>query len=128
MIKITYTIFPRPDLTAEEARGRWLDDHGALMRKHAKTLRVVRYVQTPRIADPIEETMAAARGIESPAPLGMAEIYWASRQDLEASYTDAAGRRAYRELVEDEKRFAAWTMSSPWVGTEREVFAEEAYS
>ena len=125
MVKLTYIIFPRPDLDRDEARRLWMEDHGALMEKHAATLRVVRYVQTPHVADPLEAVMASARGIECRSPLGMAEIYWASREDLEFSFQDRDGRRAYRELVEDEKRFATATLS-PWLGAEREVIAYEA--
>lgn len=123
MLKLTYIIFPRPDLDIEEARRRWMDDHGALMEKHAATLRVARYVQTPHMADPLEALMASARGIDPRSPLGMAEIYWASREDLEFSFRDADGRRAYRELLEDEKRFALASLA-PWLGVEREVIAE----
>ncbi|MGI6853698.1 EthD domain-containing protein [Mesorhizobium sp. 1B3] len=120
MIKLTYMIFPRDDLDREEARRRWMEDHGALMEKHASTLRVARYVQTPHVTHPLEQTMAAARGAVLQIPLGMAEIYWASRADFEYSFEDRGARRAYRELLEDEKRFAATAMS-PWVGEEREV-------
>lgn len=123
MIKITYTIFPRNDLTRGEARLRWMRDHGNLMRKHASALRIARYVQTPNLDDPVEEKMAFARGLETARPLGLAEIYWTSREDLEFGFRDPAARQAYRELIEDEKRFAAWSLSSPWVGEEREVIS-----
>lgn len=121
MIKITYMIFPRSDLAREEARRRWMRDHGDLMRKHASTLRIARYVQTPNLDDPVEEKMAFVRGLQTARPLGLAEIYWTSREDLEFGFCDPAARQAYRELIEDEKRFAAWSLSSPWVGEERDV-------
>lgn len=123
MIKLTYIIYPQPDLDREEARRLWMEDHGALMEKHGATLRVARYVQTPHVVDPLEEVMASARGIAPRSPLGMAEIYWTSREDLEFSFQDRDARRAYRELVEDEKRFAEASLS-PWLGYEREVIAK----
>jgi hypothetical protein len=122
MVKLTYLIFPRPDLARDEARRRWMYDHGALMEKHRSTLRIARYVQTPHVDDPLEAVMAAVRGVLPQSPLGMAEIFWESRDDLEHSFKDRDGRRAYRELVEDEKRFAAASFS-PWLGFEREVIA-----
>lgn len=127
MIKLAYMIFPRADLDREEARRLWMEEHGALMEKHAATLRVARYVQTPHVGHPLEQVMAAARGLEARPPLGMAEIYWASREDLEFSFEDRAARRAYRELVEDEKRFAVPSLS-PWLGVEREVIAARVSS
>ena len=124
MIKLTYLIFPRADIDRDKARRFWMEDHGALMKKHAATLRVVRYVQTPHVGHRLEQMMAAARGVEMRVPLGMAEIYWASREDLEFSFEDRAARRAYRELVADERRFAAMSLS-PWIGIENEVIACE---
>ena len=123
MIKVTYTIFPRTDLPAEEVRIRWMEDHGARMEKHASALRVSRYVQTLRQPHPVDDSMAKVRGISKSEPLGMAEIYWRSLEDMEFSLTDPDARRAYRELIEDEKRFAAWSVSTPWIGVEREVIA-----
>lgn len=122
MIKLTYLIFPRADLAREEARRLWMEEHGALMEKHASTLRVARYVQTPHVGHPLEQVMASARGVEASTPLGMAEIYWSTREDLEFSFEDRDARRAYRELIEDERRFAAASLS-PWIGIEREVIA-----
>lgn len=125
MIKLTYVIFPRSDLDREQARKLWMEEHGALMEKHAATLRVARYVQTPHVAHPLEAVMASARGVDATSPLGMAEIYWASREDLEFSFQDRDARRAYRELIEDERRFASASLS-PWLGAEREVIAGRA--
>jgi len=125
MIKLTYLIFPRDDLDREQARKLWVEDHGAMMLRHAATLRVARYVQTPHVPHPLDETMAAVRGIEHRMPLGLAEIYWASQDDLEFSFSDPDARRAYRELLEDEKRFAAPVLA-PWLGFEREIIACEA--
>ncbi len=125
MIKLTYLIFPRDDLDREQARKLWVEDHGAMMQRHASTLRVARYVQTPHVPHPLNEAMAAVRGVEHRMPLGLAEIYWASQDDLEFSFRDPDGRRAYRELVEDEKRFAA-PFLAPWLGFQREVIPGEA--
>ena len=124
MIKITYSVFPRADLSHETAIRLWMEEHGDLVRRHAATLRLARYVQTPRGAfGAIEAKMAAARGMQADGPLGLAELYWANREDLYFSFEDPDARRAYRELVEDEKRFAALGRSSPWIGEERVVIA-----
>lgn len=125
MIKLTYLIFPRDDLDREVARKRWVEDHGDMMLKYASLLRIVRYVQTPHVPHPLNEGMAAVRGVEHRMPLGLAEMYWASQDDLEFSFRNPDGRRAYRELVEDEKRFAEPVLA-PWMGFEREVISSEA--
>lgn len=126
MIKITYTLFPRTDLDHQTAMLLWMEDHGALVMHHARALRLVRYVQTPR-GDfaAAEAAMARSRSIDPPQPLGLAELYWSSREDLEFSFADPAARHAYRDLLEDEKRFAEWGLSSPWIGEERVVIGAE---
>lgn len=123
MIKITYNVFPRNDLSADEIRRRWMDDHGELVRRHAATLRIVRYVQTLHTPDPVERMTAGKRGVEGDGPFGMAELYWASIEDMRASFEGREARRSWRVLLEDEKRFARWGEASPWVGVEREVIA-----
>ncbi|MCB1512250.1 MAG: EthD domain-containing protein [Hyphomicrobiaceae bacterium] len=127
MIKITYTVFPRVDLDYRTAMRLWMEDHGALVVRHAESLRLVRYVQTPRgVFAAVEAAMARSRSIDPPHPLGLAELYWNSREELDFSFTDPVARNAYRELLEDEKRFAEWKLSSPWIGEERVVIGAEA--
>jgi len=121
MIKITYAIYPRPDLAAEDVRRLWMDEHGDMLRRHARTLGIVRYVQTLRTPHPSETGMAEARGASAELPFGTAELYWESLETYEASFATREGRQAYRELLEDEFRFASRVVSSPWLGREREV-------
>ncbi|MEI5682635.1 EthD domain-containing protein [Mesorhizobium sp. CCNWLW179-1] len=121
MIKITYSIFARPELSDEEVRTLWMEEHGALLQRHAKTLGIARYVQTLRVQHPIEGKMRRSRGTEMDGPFGMAELYWESMETLEDSFTRPAAVAAYRELLEDEKRFAARSVAAPWIGVERQV-------
>lgn len=122
MIKVTYNIFARPDLPADEVRTLWMEAHGALLKRHAETLGVVRYVQTLHAPSLVEARMARSRGADAAGPFGMAELYWASKESFEDSFVRPAALAAYRELLEDEKRFAARSVASPWVGVERVVF------
>ncbi|WP_195759786.1 EthD domain-containing protein [Paracoccus sp. S-4012] len=120
-IKITYAIYARPDLEAEEVRRLWMDEHGNMLRRHARTLGIVRYVQTLHTPHPSEQGMAEVRGATAELPFGTAELYWESLETYEASVASREGRQAYRELLEDERRFASHVVSSPWLGKEREV-------
>lgn len=122
MIKLTYVLFARDGLELAAARHLWLEEHGAMMRRHASLLRVARYVQTPRVVHPLEAVMARTRGLDVPLPLGMAEIYWATQADLEFSFADPVARSAWRELVTDEGRFAK-AQQPPWIGEERVVIS-----
>ncbi|ATI43674.1 hypothetical protein CBW24_16080 (plasmid) [Pacificitalea manganoxidans] len=124
MIKIIYSAFPRADPSDQTAIQLRMEEHGDLVKRHAGALRVAQNVRTPRgDLGVIETIMAAPRGMEPDGPLGLAEHYGANSEDLDFSFQDRDARRAYRDLLEDEKRFAAPGRSSPWVGQERVVIA-----
>lgn len=124
MIKITYSIFARKDLAPDVVRSRWMDDHGVMVLRFAGQLRLARYVQTLRTPHKLEAVMSASRKQSAEYPFGMAELYWNSREDLEWSFTDGDARECYRQLLEDEKRFAERGEWMPWIGTERVVIDE----
>ena len=46
MIKFVFTIRRRPDMSREEFQKYWFENHGALIKRHAETLHIRRYVQT----------------------------------------------------------------------------------
>ncbi|WP_180899113.1 EthD domain-containing protein [Martelella soudanensis] len=125
MIKITYSIFARKDLAPDIVRSRWMDEHGDMVRRFSEKLRLARYVQTLRTPHRLEGVMAASRNQPAQYPFGMAELYWRSREDLEWSFTDADARECYRQLLEDEKRFAERTEWMPWIGAEHVVIDGE---
>ncbi|MBS7707835.1 EthD domain-containing protein [Chelatococcus asaccharovorans] len=121
MIKITYSIFARPDVPEGQIRTLWMDEHRALLQRRARARGIVRYVQTLRSPSPIELKIARARGVAFEAPSGMAELYWESIEALETSFERPEAIAAYRELLEDEKGFTARSVASPWIGTQRQV-------
>lgn len=121
MIKITYNIFARPDLSSDEVRRRWMDEHGGMVRDFAPRLRLARYVQTLRHPHPLEKRMSASRGQTPRYPFGMAELYWNGIEDLEWSFSDMDARDCYRRLLEDEKRFGDRSELTPWIGVENQV-------
>ena len=49
---------------------------------------------------------------------GIAELWWASREDLEAATASAEGRRASLELLDDERRFIDLARSPLWIAEE----------
>ncbi len=55
-------VWRRPDLSAEQFAQRWLNAHGALVRKHAKAMGFVRYVQSHKQPSAAIDAFAAARG------------------------------------------------------------------
>jgi len=104
MIKLTYCLRRLPHLSREAFQDYWLNHHGPLVRAHATALRLKRYVQSHTLAEADQDPLRASRG--GPVAFdGIAELWWNSREDFEASFTTPEGREAGRILLQDEQHF-----------------------
>ncbi len=121
MIKLVFTIRRRKGMTREEFQRYWREEHAALVRSHAETLHICRYIQTHATDTPIDEALAGARGSEPRYYDGVAELWWDSMEDLLAASSSDAGRAAGQALLEDEQRFIDLSRSPLWLGEENVV-------
>jgi uncharacterized protein (TIGR02118 family) len=120
MIKLTFCLRRLPHLSRADFQRYWGETHGPLVRRHATALRIARYVQVHALNDPINDALRASRGgLE--AYDGVAEIWWASRGDLESTLSTAEAQDAARVLLEDERRFIDLERSALWIGEEKIV-------
>ena len=117
-LKITFCLRRLPSLTQVQFLAYWYDNHAPLVRKHAATLRIARYIQLVPVETPLTAPMTKARGAPDPYD-GVAELWFASLADLEASMKDRHASAAGRELLEDERRFIDLPRSPLWYGQER---------
>ncbi len=120
MFKITFCLRRRPDLTPERFDAYWRDEHAPLVRRHAKALGIRRYVQSTRFDSDLAAVAARVRGAPEPFD-GVAELWFDSREAMEAGFATKAGRTAGRALLEDEARFIDLENSPIWFATEREI-------
>ena len=120
MIKLVYCLRRLPELSLEEFQRYWRENHAPLVKKHSEALRIRRYVQVHTRTDPATEALRATR--PGPEPYdGVAELWFDSAQDVTAGGTTPEGRRAGRELLEDEKRFIDISQSPIWIADENPV-------
>jgi uncharacterized protein (TIGR02118 family) len=121
VIKLVFCLRRRPGMTLAEFQDYWLNSHAPLVRSHAETLRIRRYVQTHTLDDPaMQQAMARARGAPQHYD-GVAELWWDSRKDLAAGVATPEGRAASLELLEDERKFIDHANSPLWVAEEHEI-------
>ena len=120
MIKLTFCLRRLPDLSLDEFQRYWLENHGPLVRRHAGALKIKRYVQLHTLDHPANEVLRAGREAAEPYD-GVAELWWESAEDLGTSAATDEGRRAARELLEDERKFIDLKRSSLWLGEEHEI-------
>ena len=120
MIKLVFCLRRAANLSREEFQRYWLETHGPLVRSHAATLGIRRYVQVHSADLPVNDALRAGRGGPEGYD-GVAELWWDSIDDLMASGATEKGRAAAAELLEDERRFIDLAASPLWMADEHEV-------
>lgn len=120
MIKLVFCLRRLPHLSLAEFQRYWLEQHGPLVRRHAATLRIKRYVQVHTLDSPVNEAIRRSRDSGEPYD-GVAELWWDSVEDMAAGSATPEGRDAARELLEDERKFVDLRLSVLWVGEEHPI-------
>lgn len=104
MVKLLFLLRRLPERSPEEFHRYWRERHGPLVRRHAATLRIRRYVQSHAAHEATAAALRETRGTSEPFD-GAAELWWDSLDDLAAAVATDAGRAAGAALREDERRF-----------------------
>jgi uncharacterized protein (TIGR02118 family) len=120
VVKLVFCARRLPHLSRAEFQRYWWETHGPLVRRHAATLGIRRYVQVHTLDHPMQDALRASRGGPEPYD-GVAELWWESLEDMAAAQDDPAWRAAGLALLEDERRFIDLAASPLFVAEERPV-------
>ncbi len=120
MIKLVFPLRRLPHLSRAEFQKYWLEVHGPLVRQQADALGIERYVQLHTLEDPLNDALRASRGGPEPYD-GVAELWWQSREELDARVRSPAGQRAALLLLEDERKFIDLSRSPLWIAQEEPI-------
>jgi uncharacterized protein (TIGR02118 family) len=120
MIKFIYCLRRLPHLSREEFQRYWRETHGPLVRGHAGSLRIRRYVQVHTLDSPINDALRESKGTLEPYD-GVAELWWDSAEDLVTAAASPEGQKAAQALLEDERRFIDLQRSAVWIGEEHPI-------
>jgi uncharacterized protein (TIGR02118 family) len=118
MIKLVFMVRRREGITREEFQRYWKEEHAELVQRHARLLRIRRYVQTHAHDTDLDDALAGSRGSEPRQYDGVAELWWDSIDDLVQTATSQEGQTAQQALLEDERRFIDVANSPIWLGEE----------
>ncbi len=125
MIKLVYCLRRRAQLSREEFQRYWQQNHGPLVRERAAALGIKRYVQVHTLSNGLNRALAASRSCNEEEFDGVAELWWDSAEALAAPGGTEKGRKAARELLEDEREFIDFEHSVIFVAEEHVFVGEE---
>ena len=120
MIKLVFVLRRKSELSREEFQRYWLEFHGPLVRSHAETLGIRRYVQVHTMPDELNAILRESRGAPESYD-GVAELWYESLEAIGATVGTDAGQAALAALLEDERKFIDHANSPIWFAEEHEV-------
>ena len=121
MIKMVVEVWKKPGWTDEAFAERWLIEHGALVKRHAKAMGFRRYIQSHKLHSPAMEAFAEGRGWKGP-PDGLTEVWWDSQETMDAALASPEGQAASVVLAEDEVKFTDTNRLSVFLAAEEVIF------
>ena len=84
MIKLVYCLCRRPGMSREDFQAYWFDRHAPLVKAHAESLGIARYVQVHTQTGALSDGIRASRGAPE-AYDGVAELWF---EEDEAKFID----------------------------------------
>jgi uncharacterized protein (TIGR02118 family) len=125
MIKLTFCLRRRKDLSYEEFHDYWLNKHGPLVRTQMKALKIRKYVQVHQLNEP-EFNAAIGKSRNAPEPYdGVAELWYDSVESISENGQTPEAREAGRILLEDERNFIDLENSPLWFNEEHVIIPED---
>jgi uncharacterized protein (TIGR02118 family) len=120
VIKLTFCLVRRPELTREAFQRYWFEHHAPLVASVKEALRIRRYVQMHSLPADVSANLRVAR--QGPEGFdGVAQLWWDSLEDV-AGNTNPEAAAAGRMLLEDERKFIDLPRSPLWWGEEKVIF------
>ena len=120
MIKLTFCLHRRPELTREAFQDYWNNVHAPLVASVRDVLRIRRYVQLHSLPAKVSEQIRQSRGAPEDYD-GVAQLWWDSLADMALARAEDAGAAA-RMLLDDERKFIDMARSPLWWGEEKVIF------
>ncbi len=120
-VKLVFCLRRRADVSREQFQAYWQHNHGRLGVALAADLGYTRYVQSHTLSIGLNEALQRSRG-GPPAFDGVVELWFASVDAVEKTFSSPAGRAAARRLVEDELTFVDVAASPIFLAEEKPMW------
>ena len=120
-VKLLFCLRRRSDLTREEFQAYWGGRHGTLGMERAEALGYSKYIQSHTLTIDLNLALQAGRGAPD-AYDGVVELTFPSLDAIAETFSGREGRRAARELLEDEHHFVDLAASPIFVVQEHHMW------
>ena len=117
MLRLTFLIRRRADLSRDEFQHYWRTHHGPLMASFSNDLDVLRYVQC-HTTDDDHSSLWGRRGTMEEPYDGVAEVWWESKEAFLAASATPEGRVAAQAMLDDEHNFMDLSGCAMWASYE----------
>ena len=109
-----------PDLSRDEFRDYWVNNHGPFFMKNAAVIGARRYVQSHTLDSELNQGLRESRGMMAEFD-GVAEVWFNSEEALFQGMSSPEGQKLAAALLEDESRFVDHSKSSAFIVEEDEL-------
>ena len=117
MIKFVMCLTRHPDMSREEFKDYWMNQHGPFFMSNADAMGAKKYVQSHTLDTPLNEGLRTSRGM-LPEFDGVAEVWFESEEALIEGMSSPEGQKLSAILLEDEKKFIDHSKSSAFIVNE----------
>ena len=124
MLKITFCLVRKAELTRDEFQLYWRDNHAPLVAAAREALGIKRYVQCHTVPTSVDAAVRAGRDMPEDDFDGVAELWFESEEALIATFSDPEGARHGAILLEDESKFIDFARSRIFFGEENVVIGD----
>jgi uncharacterized protein (TIGR02118 family) len=124
MIKLTYCLHRKPEMSREEFQAYWRGTHAPLVKAAQQALGIRRYIQQHTVDSPIGAANNEGRGIpygDGEDYDGVAELWFDSEEAVAAAVASEEGQKHARILFEDEANFIDFPRSRSFITHANEV-------
>ena len=124
MLKITFCLVRKAELTRKEFQLYWREHHAPLVAAAREALGIKRYVQCHTVRTSVDAAVRTGRGMPEDDYDGVAELWFDSEEALIATFGDPEGARHGAILLEDEGKFIDFARSRIFFGKENVVIGD----
>ncbi|MEM9383870.1 MAG: EthD domain-containing protein [Pseudomonadota bacterium] len=119
MIKLIMCLRRRSDLSREAFQDYWRHRHGPFFMENGAIMRTQKYVQSHTLPSPLNDGMRESRGMAEEYD-GIAEVWFASEEDLMEAMGSTEMTELGPKLVADETNFIDHSRSCAFIVKEVE--------